>query len=152
MINLELKIKKSELRRKLDIQNPDTASTIAQKLNTLEEVVDLDVVKGLKKIIGDFQNKIKVLTDRPINGGAVTGKGHIKTYDLSDKLDGVTTTFNLPANWTIISVVSSSFPSAFRPIIDYTFTPTSLTFTSQINPASTLAIGQTLIVIYEESA
>ncbi len=111
-----------------------------------DDRLDWTAIKGLKEIL-DRLEKIRS-AERVISA---SGRGHIINYDLSSQLNGVKKTFQLPANWTIISVVSSSFPNAFRPIIDYTFTPTSITFTNEVNAASTLAAGQTLIVIYEES-
>jgi archaellum component FlaC len=79
-------------------------------------------------------------------GGGIVGRDIVKDYDLSSQLDGVTKTFNLPAVWNIISVDTSSFPHALRKTIDYTWTPTSITFTSEIDAGSTLAAGQTVVL------
>lgn len=117
-----------------------------------DERLSKKAIKDLEEELLEIRTLIKKSgTGNGGNNPAGGGRGHIKTYDLSSVLDGVTKTFNLPANWTIIQVVSSSFPSAFRPIIDYTFTNTSITFTSEITASSTLASGQTLIVVYEEA-
>lgn len=127
--------------------SPDTGFDIVDKINSLptnedDYLIDVEHIRGLKKAVEKWGRSETHIT---------SGKGKIKNYDLSSQLNGITTTFSLPANWTVISVVSSSFPSAFRPVIDYTFTPTSITFTNQIEPSTTLASGQTLIVIYEEA-
>lgn len=131
--------------------SPDLAEDIRNKLELLDgdERLKIEAIKDLreeldrlKKLIGGGQTQV-------VGGGGV--RGRIKSYDLSSQLNGVLKTFNLPANWTVISVATSSFPGALRPIIDYTYTPTSVTFTSQIDAATTLATGQTVIATYEEA-
>lgn len=127
----------------------DTGQEIVKKINNLptnedDYLIEVEHIKGLKKAVEKWGRSETHIT----SGG---GKGRIKPYDISSQLNGVTKTFNLPANWTVVSVVSGSFPNAFRPIIDYTFTPTSITFTSEITAGTTLASGQTVIVIYEEA-
>lgn len=117
-----------------------------------DERLKIEAIKNLREEL----DELKKLLKKGGGGGVIYaggggGKGHIKPYDLSDQLNGVLKTFNLPANWTVISVCSASFPNAFRPIIDYTFTPTTITFTSEITASSTLAAGQSVIVVYEES-
>lgn len=131
--------------------SPDMAEDIRNKLELLEgdERLKIEAIKNLREELDKLHKSIIAVRQAPIVSGG--GKGHIRPYDLSSQLDGSTKTFNLPANWTVISVVSASFPNAFRPIIDYTFTPTSITFTSQINEGTTLATGQSVIVIYEEA-
>ena len=62
------------------------------------------------------------------------------------EFDGVTTTFQLPAVWNIVTVSLSSFPNILRKGVDFTYTPTSITFTSEINPATSLAFGQTCVL------
>jgi len=116
---------------------------IRNKLESLIDDARLDVkaIKGIEGLIKD----IKTLKEKPVVMG-ITGRDLIKDIDLSAQLDGVTKTFNIPAIYNIISVVSSSFPTAFRKTIDYTYTGTTITFTSEINASSTLASGQTLII------
>lgn len=112
-----------------------------------EERLSADAIK-------DLDERIKIVAATVSGSGkiiSVGGRGHIKQYDLSDQLNGVLKTFNLPANWAVLAVSSSSMPNAFRFGIDYTYTTTSITFTDQINAAGTLATGQTLIIQYEEA-
>ena len=126
--------------------SPDTGQKIVEKINALpieeEYQIDIEHIKGLKKALKEASTP---------GVTAISGRGRIKNYDLSSSLNGVLKTFAIPANWQVITVVSSSFPSALRPVIDYTYTPQTITFTSQIDAASTLATGQTLIIVYEEA-
>lgn len=115
-------------------------------------VVDIEEIKAniedIEKDIEDLKKRRQTL----YSGGGGGGGGKIvKAYDLSSQLNGVLKTFNLPALWRIISVHSSSFPYNFRETVDYTWTPQSITFTSEINAGGTLATGQTLTVIYAEA-
>lgn len=82
----------------------------------------------------------------PVSGGII-GRDFIKDIDLSDDLDGVTKTFNIQAVWNIISVNLSSYPyGSLRKGIDYTWTPTSITFTDEIVADAQLAEGQKCIL------
>ncbi len=131
----------------------DTPIQIATKLNTLEEEVDMEVIKGLVKKLEELEEKLSAKRQEGtfISGGGNNGGGHVvKAHDLSPQLNGVLKTFNLPAMWRVISVTSSSFPTAFREGIDYTWTPQSITFTDEVSASGTLATGQTLIIIYSE--
>jgi len=70
----------------------------------------------------------------------------VQDIDISPQLNGVTKTFNIPAIYKIITVDLSSFPNALRKNIDYTYTGTTITFTDEIDAASSLAAGQTAIL------
>lgn len=111
-----------------------------------DDRLDKSAIKGLDEIEKD----ISELKKRPTGGGGgggITGRDLFKDIDLSSQLDGITTTFNIPVVWNIISVDLSSFPyGSLRKGVDYTFTPTSITFTSQIDPATQLAAGQSCIL------
>lgn len=129
----------------------DGGEEIVNKLETLEGNVRLDVsaIKGLQELLDKSLKGLK--------GTFGTGGGNVreiwKEFDLSDQLDGSTKTFLLPAFYKIISVSASSSPGALRPTIDYTFDSSdmSITFTDQIGAASTLATGQTLLIVYSEA-
>lgn len=70
-----------------------------------------------------------------------------RDYDLSDQLDGATSTFNIPAVYNVVSVALSSYPyGSLRKGVDFTWTPTSITFLSTIDPASQLAAGQSCVL------
>ncbi len=75
--------------------------------------------------------------------------GVVMSYDLSSQLNGVANTFTVPANTNFILVVSSSNPFVFRPTVDYTGSgTTTLTFDVGIDPATMLASGQSLILLF----
>lgn len=99
--------------------------------------------------IEKLEERLKRLENRPTGGGGggvASSRNLFQDYDLSSQLDGVTKTFNIPAVWNIISVDTSSFPHALRKNVDYTYTPQTITFTSEIDAATTLAAGQTVIL------
>lgn len=109
------------------------------ELLTEDERLDASAIKGLDAYI-------KKNTQTSGGGATIAGRDVFKDYDLSSQLDGNTKTFNIPAVWNIISVDTSSFPHALRKGIDYTWTPQSITFTDEIDAATTLAAGQTVIL------
>lgn len=110
------------------------------------EKLAIDAIEGLREILEELR-KFRS-TASSTNGGGIVGRDIIKSYDLSDQLDGVLKTFNLPGTWYVISVVSSSMPHAMRPTIDFTWTPQSITFTDEIDASTILSEGQTVIVTY----
>jgi len=121
------------------------AEQIARAMEGLAYEKKLDYEEGLK-------NKPGVPVYKKIGARMGRGTGNAtKYYDLSSELNGVLTSFTIPANLRVIDVRSSSSPFAFRQTTDYTYTSTSLTFTSQVEVASTLAAGQTLYIIYVEA-
>jgi hypothetical protein len=110
-----------------------------------EDRLDASAIKNLDSYI----KKQSITSQQPIYVGG-SGQHNVIAYDLSSQLNGVLKTFNLPALWRVISVHSTSFPYSFRESVDYTWTLTSITFTSEINEQTTLASGQTLTLIYSE--
>jgi hypothetical protein len=122
----------------------DNGEQIVQKINDLptdndDFKIDVSHIKGLKKFVKENQQTI-------ISGG-ITGRDLFKDIDLTDQLDGVTTTFNIQGVWNIISVNLSSYPyGSLRKGVDYTWTPTSITFTSEIDASTQLAVGQKCIL------
>lgn len=130
--------------------SPDTADDIRNKLELLPEGEKLKIesIENLRKELDD----LKTLASKKGGATIAYSRGAVKLYDLSSKLDGVTKTFSLPTFWRVIDIKSSSFPNAFRPTTDYTVDGSlmTITFTSQVDAASTLATGQTLLVEYAE--
>lgn len=127
--------------------SPDFAEDIRNKLELLdgEERLKIEAIKDLREELDELKKE----RGSQHHTFAIQ-RGQLMTYDLSDQLDGATKTFVLPAFWRIISVQSTSTPVVFRPTVDYTdnaATP-SLTFTDEIDAATTLAAGQTVLVIY----
>lgn len=125
---------------------PDNPKQIAEKLNTLTEVIDLNTIKGLMKYLEAMNKSVREKT------AVMRGGGDIVQYkDLSASLNGVTKTFTIPNNRKIIQVIGSSTPFVFRPTTDYTGSgTTTLTFTSAITASDSLATGQSLIVLYTQ--
>lgn len=72
----------------------------------------------------------------------------IGVFYLSSQLNGVLSSFTIPANNGILQITSSSAPFVFRDGIDFTVLGTTLTFQSGITPSSMLAAGQSIIIIY----
>lgn len=109
----------------------------------------IDTQEHLKKAIDELNDrieqvrKIKVATSK--SGGGMN-RAHISDLDISSQLDGSTKTFNIPAVFSIITVSLSSFPTVLRKNIDYTYTNTTITFSDEIDAASSLAEGQTCVL------
>ncbi len=117
-----------------------------------EERLDKSAIRGLTEWFKKFEDRLVYQEQRVVGrgGGSVTGEGArmlVKDIDLSASLDGLTTTFNLQAIYSIISVDLSSYPyGSLRKNIDYTYTDTSITFTSNIDPVTQLSAGQQCIL------
>ena len=123
---------------------------IADKLNTLEEKVDRKVIKGLDKELFAMKKNISEAKRQKGGGGGSGGGGYpVKTYDISSQLNGVLKTFTIPRNKYVIDVKIGTIPP-LRPIIDYTYNTTSVTFTEEIDPTTYLSAGLSAIVIYAE--
>ena len=127
--------------------SPDSAEDIRNKLELLEEDERLDkkAIKGLDEI-----ERLARQKGGTIIGGGYVNRGMVKALDLSASLDGSTRTFDIQAVWKVISVHLSSFPTILRETVDYTWTPTSLTLTSEVSDAA-LSAGQTLIALVAEN-
>lgn len=125
--------------------SPDDAEDIRNKLELLtdDERLDKKAIKGLEEL----ENKLnKIISEKAKPIGSVSGRDIFADLDISDQLDGVAKTFNIPAIYNIISVSLSSFPNALRKGVDFTYTPTSITFTNEINASTSLATGQTCVL------
>lgn len=126
---------------------PAMGERIRDSLELLPEGEKLKI-----EAIQDLRKELDDLKTRPVymGGGGVTGQGArdlVKDIDLSASLDGVTKTFNIQAVWNIVSVSLDSYPyGTLRKTIDYTWTPTSITFTSTIDASTQLAAGQKCIL------
>lgn len=123
--------------------SPDTPEEIIQKINKSNTLIHKDKIEGLD----EFETMART-ADANTRSFMNTGS-YVYSYDLSASLDGVTKTFTLPANARVIMVFASSTPGVFRPTTDYTTTASTITFTSEISAASTLATGQTVIILYK---
>lgn len=136
--------------QKIEGDLPKLGDSIRNGLELLPEgeKLKIEAIQDLRKELDELKKK------RTEGGGTnfVISRGAIKLYDLSDSLNGVTKTFSLPAFWRVLTVQSSSTPTAFRPTTDYTTDGSlfTITFTSAIDASSTLAAGQTLTILYAE--
>lgn len=136
-----------------DIENdlPKLGTKIRDALELLrdEERLDVSAIKGLEDLIKKVEKLSEAKqTTRFVGGGGGVGKHNTFYYDLSPYLDGVTKTFSIPSSWKVLAVHSGgSTPSTFRPTVDFTWTPTSVTFTSEIEASTTLSAGQTIMVV-----
>jgi hypothetical protein len=128
--------------------SPDTPEEIRNKLEKLygENRLDKSAIRGLEEIENAIIDMKNVGGKTFMVGGKARNSIHI--HDLSSQLNGVDKTFDLPSNFGIVGVWCSSMPNAFRPTIDYTEGNKTITFTDEINAATTLATGQTLILQY----
>ena len=113
-----------------------------KEINRLQDQVDK--LRELTTRLKDWASKGG---GRVIYGG-VMRHSTVKNIDISGDLDGSTKTFSIEPVRSVISVACSSFPHILRPTIDYTMNArnTKITFTSEIDAASTLATGQTVIL------
>jgi len=137
-------IPKGETADELYSKLPQYGTLVRDALELLdgEERLDIKYIKGWEEML----KRIKSVESRPAVIGGMGGRDLIQEIDLSPQLDGVTTTFNIQAVYKILTVDLSSFPNALRKGVDYTNTTTTITFTSQIDPATSLAAGQTCII------
>ncbi len=127
--------------------SPDTPEDIVTKLQSLEgeERLSATAIKDLDEYV-----KERVPKTYPQTIGFQ--RGFVKVYDLSPSLNGVTTTFSLPGFFRVLTVNLSSVPNILRPTTDYTTDANlmTITFTSEINPSTSLTAGQTCIILYQE--
>ncbi len=118
--------------------SPDTPQQVKTKLVQLpvqEAWFDARHIKNLPKASEKKRSIIK-------------GGFSVSAYDLSSKLDGVTKSFTLPSNNGIALITGSAAPFIFRPTVDFTgANTTTLTFDAAIDAFTSLAAGQTLIVL-----
>lgn len=132
--------------KRIEERYPKVARHLRDILETLEEGEKLSI-----SAIENLREELDALKRRSSGGTSVTRGKEVKIYDLSDQLDGVTKTFNLPAFYRVFDVKLWSAP-ALRPTTDYTTNGSDfrLTFTDEIPADTLLAAGQTCLVLYQE--
>lgn len=138
----------NETIKNITVENPVTGKEVVEKINSLEIEPDLQIgfehIKDWKKHV---KEEIRSFGGTNNLGGGITGRDLFQDIDISSQFDGVLSTFSIPAVYRIISVDLSSFPyGSCRKNVDYTWTPTSITFTSQIDPSTQLSAGQSCIL------
>lgn len=147
----KIEISIAELEKKIpNLPDEVSGERIVAKINDLpiddpDLLIDAEHIRGLDKAISkQIKNSGSGMVPM---GGGIVGRDIIQDVDISSQLDGVTKTFNIPAVWRIITVDLSSFPyGSCRKTIDYTYTTSSITFTSQIDAATQLSSGQSCIL------
>ena len=150
-LNLESVLKDiKDIRRcmpEMPEMKEETPEETREKLESLKgnNRLKIDAIDDLREELDRLKKARKV----PFLsvGGGIASRDLFQDIDISSQLDGVTKTFNIRAVWNIISVDLSSFPyGALRKGTDYTWTPTSITFTDEIDASTQLASGQTCIL------
>lgn len=136
--------------RKPEEIKPEFIRDQLELIEVEEEKLKIEAIGFLRKELDDLKAKISSISFGGNTAFVGGGGRQVRSYDLSSQLDGVTKTFNLPAMYRIISVHSSSTPFTFRQTTDYTWTTTSITFTSEVNAETTLNTGQSITIIYSE--
>ncbi len=128
----------------------DTGEQIVDKINVLpidpESQIEKEHIKGLEDWMKLMEERISNIP-RGRGGGGRSGNS-VQYYDISSELNGSTKVFTIPSNRRVLLITGTSLPTTFRPLIDYTVDGRTLTFTSQIDEATTLASGQTITVLY----
>lgn len=129
---------------------PKLGEPIRDSLELLEgdERLEIQAIKDLREELDELKKQINKRF--AVGGGGGVGMHNTTYYDLSSRLNGSTKTFSLPAMYKVIAVLNTSVPTVFRPTTDFTWTPTSITFTDEITASASLAYGQTIIILYQE--
>ena len=109
------------------------------------EKLKISAIEDLRKELDELKKRQSAINVGGISQAAA--RDLVKDIDISDQLDGVVKTFNIQAVWNSISVSLDSYPYGTpRKNVDWTWTPTSITFTSAIDEATQLAAGQRCIL------
>jgi hypothetical protein len=133
-------------------ETPEETRDLLESIKVESEKLNIDAIGYLREEL-DKLKKIRSTgkSYALFGGGGSSGGGRtVQVYDLSDQLNGVLTSFNLPAFWKIIQVTSSSFPFVFRPTVDFTVSGTIISFTSEVVASTMLNTGQSILIIYAE--
>lgn len=137
--------------QELEADLPKLGEPIRDALELLPEgeKLKIEAIENLREELDDLKKRILAKNGMGFVGGG--GGGRImKAYDLSPLFDGVTKTFNLPTMWRIIGVHMTNDLAVLRENIDFTYTPTSITFTSEIDASTRLANGEVCVIQYAE--
>lgn len=129
--------------------DPETPESVRDKLESIEgedNKLEINAIGHLEEELKKLRKQISELSSRPMGG--VATRDIVKSMDISAQLDGVTKTFQTSAMYRVITVLLSSTPSALRENVDYVWSDTSITFTSEINASTSLASGQSVIILY----
>ena len=135
----------------LSLEIPKLGAPIRDALELLPEgeKLKIEAIEHLREELDELR-RLRTSGNLGGMGGAVGLQNAIKYHDLSGSLDGVLSSFPVPALGDIKLIVGSSFPFNYRKTVDYTYdaSTNTLTFTSQIDPSVSLATGQTITILY----
>lgn len=135
----------------LEEEIPKFGENIVDAINLLPTDNDQDkiAIEHIRGLRDELDRILKTAESKVVMGGGSVGKQNMYYYDLTPYLDGVTSTFSLPAFARILKVETFS-AAVLRPSIDWTADSSNhtLTFTSEIDPAVYLRAGQTTLVYY----
>lgn len=151
---VEAQIEENTKVLKSMIEEPTDFSSVHERIEELREQMPTEFSpKEIEDRIAELEDKIEEIGRRKGTtivesiAGGVMGRDLVRDIDLSDQLDGVTKTFQTQAMHNVVTVALSSYPyGTLRKGIDYTWTPTSITFTDTIDAATQLAAGQQCIL------
>ena len=124
----------------------DGPKEIRDKLESLkgEDRLDKEAIRGLEDEIKGLKAAIAAV---PRGRGGMRKVPIVRAINLSDQVDGIVTTFNLPRDTVqILGVFSTQFPVNFNANVDWTFAGQTLTLTSQVGVVQS---GQTLWALVE---
>lgn len=139
--------------QKVEEQLPSLGIPIRDGLEVIkeeDEKLKIDAIGYLRKELDELKKQIGQAGTMRVIGNAGSGGRISYAYDLSPSLDGVTKTFSLPSFWRVIAVFVSSAPFTLQLTTDYTVdgSAKTITFTSQIDAPTVLAVGQTCTILY----
>lgn len=123
-----------------DDGSPDTPEEVVAKVNRSKTRIKASAIEGL-------EGKLQELSDRPSGRIQTPAKAYrIHTADASSQANGVNKAFSVGGtHFGIITVAGTQFPNIYRPIIDYTLTPTGILLTAAVSAPEA---GQTLVITF----
>lgn len=140
----DLAARVSELENEED--EPDMTAVEAMVLVNTEDapLIKADRVEGLEERF----KKIEEKAGKQMHIQGTTGRDFVYSQDIGSRFDGVTKTFPISGVYIILAVMLDSYPyGSLVEGLHYTYTPQSITFTSEIFEASQLATGQRCKII-----
>lgn len=129
-------------------ETPEEVRDLLETIEVEDEKLKISAIGHLEEELKKVRKQIAELSSRPMGGGIAT-RDIVRSMDISAQLDGVTKTFQTSAMYRVIAILMSSTPAAaVRENIDFTWTDTSVTFTAQVDASTSLAAGQSVIILY----
>jgi len=122
--------------------------------DTEDKRLGMSSISGLEEELKELSKRIKSLTQTQNagiyqQGSSSSGGKTVTAIDLSADLNGSKRVFAIHTVWRVITVHLTSSPTIMREGIDYTWTPTSITFTSEVSD-NALSSGQSLLIVAAE--